>query len=117
VNCLTFKGCFSEDTGRNGGKNLGELTTISEYQCQTKCQETDKCEFCLQNITVSMHINEYKCNNCRKQSWIRVWTKILLALNETLKQVLILTYSSKMPNELVKDFQLAHIPTFSLSFE
>ena len=45
MNCLTFKGCFSEDTGRNGGKNLGELTTISEYQCQAKCQETDKCEY------------------------------------------------------------------------
>jgi len=29
----------------------------------------------------------------------------------------LLTYSVKMPNELVNDFQLAHIPTFSLSFE
>ena len=40
-----FKGCFTENTGRNGGKNLGDLTTISEYTCQTKCQETDKCEY------------------------------------------------------------------------
>ena len=41
-----FRGCFSKDTGRNGGRNLGTFTNVtSEYQCQMKCQENEKCEY------------------------------------------------------------------------
>ena len=43
---INDQGCFTKDTRRNGGKNLGEFDNVmSEYHCQAKCQETEDCEY------------------------------------------------------------------------